>query len=39
VEIDYFVIKNFLEMTIDHSVVDERVASDHRLIQAEFEFK
>jgi endonuclease/exonuclease/phosphatase family metal-dependent hydrolase len=37
VEIDYFVIKGFPEVKVDHTVGKEKVASDHRPIHAVLE--
>lgn len=38
VEIDFFVIKGFFEAKVDHTVMEEEVASDHRPIRAVIEF-
>ena len=39
VEIDFIVLRNFPEITIDHGVIDERVASDHRPVYATIWFE
>ena len=38
-EIDFIVLRNFPEIIIDHGVIDERVASDHRPVYATISFE